>query len=443
MGTTIDAAANKTPVVRTDKIPLGDTSGVPKYYTVQQIETDALAQATSTTVGLGNVTNVAQLPISYLSTDGAMTADSATLVPAQSAVVTYVAAQLSAFLSGLTSKGAVVAISTGNIAGSYSTGVFTVIATGALTIDGVSPAVGQFVALVGQTGTGGTGTVNGIYVVTTAGTTGVSPVLTRASNYNTSANVAAGTYFIVSGGTTNKGTFWVNTTTGAVTLDTTALVFTEVTVGSLAASALTGTTLASNIVTSSLTTVGTLANLTVTGTIVGSINGNAATSTTATTAGTCTGNASTVTTNANLTGMVTSVGNATTVVTNANLSGDTTSSGNTTTTSKINGIIQAGTAATVTSNATTLPVTTAIDEVTNSSAATLTLTLATSGAVNGQKKIIQVLDFSAVAQTLTFVNTENSTVSVPTTSNGSTTLPISIAFLFNTNTTKWRCVGVS
>lgn len=41
-----------------------------------------------------------------------------------------------------------------------------------------------------------------------------------------------------------------------------------------------------------------------------------------------TGNAATVTTNANLTGMVTSVGNATTVVTNANLTGEATSTGN-------------------------------------------------------------------------------------------------------------------
>ncbi|MCL4419955.1 hypothetical protein M1146_07750, partial [Patescibacteria group bacterium] len=40
-----------------------------------------------------------------------------------------------------------------------------------------------------------------------------------------------------------------------------------------------------------------------------------------------TGNAATVTTNANLTGMVTSVGNATTVVTNANLTGVITSVG--------------------------------------------------------------------------------------------------------------------
>lgn len=66
-----------------------------------------------------------------------------------------------------------------------------------------------------------------------------------------------------------------------------------------AAGTLTGTTLAANVVSSSLTSVGTLANLTVTNPITGSVSGNAAT----------------VTTNANLTGDVTSVGNATSIAT--------------------------------------------------------------------------------------------------------------------------------
>ncbi|SDM95950.1 Chaperone of endosialidase, partial [Daejeonella rubra] len=63
------------------------------------------------------------------------------------------------------------------------------------------------------------------------------------------------------------------------------------------AGSLTGTTLNATVVNSSLTSVGTLANLTVTNPIAGSITGNAAT----------------VTTNANLTGDVTSTGNATTI----------------------------------------------------------------------------------------------------------------------------------
>lgn len=65
-----------------------------------------------------------------------------------------------------------------------------------------------------------------------------------------------------------------------------------------AAGTLTGTILHSTVVTSSLTSVGTLINLTVTNPIVGSI----------------TGNSNTVTTNANLTGPITSVGNITTIV---------------------------------------------------------------------------------------------------------------------------------
>jgi len=67
------------------------------------------------------------------------------------------------------------------------------------------------------------------------------------------------------------------------------------------ASELDGTTLAANVVNSSLTSVGTLANLTVTNPIIGSITGSAATAVLA----------STVTTNANLTGAITSTGNAT------------------------------------------------------------------------------------------------------------------------------------
>lgn len=98
---------------------------------------------------------------------------------------------------------------------------------------------------------------------------------------------------------------------------------------------------------------------------------------------------------------------------------------------------------TLAANAVTVAVTTFSSLLTNNSAGAATITLTTSGAVDGQTLIIRFLDFSAVAQTLTFVNTENSTVSVPTTSNGSTTLPVTVGFIFNGATTKWRCAGVA
>lgn len=92
-----------------------------------------------------------------------------------------------------------------------------------------------------------------------------------------------------------------------------------------------------------ITSVGTLGSLAVTNgvtaaTFTGALTGNASTATNVDYTGltgtvptwnqNTTGNAATVTTNANLTGGVTSVGNAATVVTNANLTGGVTSVGN-------------------------------------------------------------------------------------------------------------------
>lgn len=106
-------------------------------------------------------------------------------------------------------------------------------------------------------------------------------------------------------------------------------------------------------------------------------------------------------------------------------------------------VISTNNAIAASGNAATVSVTSKINTVTNNSAATLTITLSTAGAVNRQSVIVCVLDSSAVAQTITWVNTENSTVSAPTTSNGSTTLPLTVGFMYNTATSLWRCVASS
>lgn len=98
-------------------------------------------------------------------------------------------------------------------------------------------------------------------------------------------------------------------------------------------------------------------------------------------------------------------------------------------------------AITASGNAATVPITSGRNIVTNNSAATLTITLTTTSAVNMQTCIVQILDASAVAQTITWVNTEDSTVTAPTTSNGSTTLPLTVGFIYNSATSKWRCVA--
>lgn len=94
-------------------------------------------------------------------------------------------------------------------------------------------------------------------------------------------------------------------------------------------------------------------------------------------------------------------------------------------------------------NAATVPITHRLHTVTNNSAATLTITLTTTSAVDGQLVMVRILDFSAAAQTITWVNTENSYVSAPTTTNGSTTLFLTAGFIYNGSTSKWRCIAVA
>lgn len=98
-------------------------------------------------------------------------------------------------------------------------------------------------------------------------------------------------------------------------------------------------------------------------------------------------------------------------------------------------------AITASANAATVPITSSLSTVTNNSAATLTITMTTTSAVDGQMTIVRILDFSAVAQTITWVNTENSTVTAPVTSNGSTTLFLTVGFIYNGGTSKWRCIA--
>lgn len=95
----------------------------------------------------------------------------------------------------------------------------------------------------------------------------------------------------------------------------------------------------------------------------------------------------------------------------------------------------------VTSNAGTITRAYRENKFTNSSAAAMTITMSTTGALDGDVVRVRIYDFSAAAQTISWVNTENSTITVPTTSNGSTTLPLTVGFQYNSATSKWRCIG--
>jgi hypothetical protein len=87
-----------------------------------------------------------------------------------------------------------------------------------------------------------------------------------------------------------------------------------------------------------------------------------------------------------------------------------------------------------------VPITSRINNIVVS--ATTAITIATTSAVDGQLVMIRITDGGS-AETISWVNTENSTVNVPVVSPGSSTLSTTVGFIFNGNTSKWRCIGVA
>ena len=97
--------------------------------------------------------------------------------------------------------------------------------SGTLTIDGVSPIVGDRILVKNQLTT--TAKYNGIYDVTATGSVSQQWVLTRSADANTSAEVTSGMFTFVEQGTTNDNSGWVLTTNNPIVLNTTALVFAQ------------------------------------------------------------------------------------------------------------------------------------------------------------------------------------------------------------------------
>jgi hypothetical protein len=112
---------------------------------------------------------------------------------------------------------AVLAATTGsNITGTYSNGVsgigatYTVTATGAFTLDGVAiNTLGQRVLLKDQSSS----FQNGVYTATVVGTTGISPVFTRALDYDQTSDINSTGAIPVQSGTVNSTTSWLLTST--------------------------------------------------------------------------------------------------------------------------------------------------------------------------------------------------------------------------------------
>lgn len=106
--------------------------------------------------------------------------------------------------------------------------VLTASANGVLAaIDGVTLIVGDRILVKNEA----TGANNGVYTVTSVGAVGAPWSMTRATDADASAEVTSGFAVFVTEGTTNDNTGWVLTTNDPITLNTTALTFSQFTGG--------------------------------------------------------------------------------------------------------------------------------------------------------------------------------------------------------------------
>jgi len=94
-------------------------------------------------------------------------------------------------------------------------------ANGALSVDGASPAADDRVLVKDQAAQ----LQNGIYTVTATGSGSAVFVLTRATDYDTTADITDGTFTFVQQGTANADNGYVMTTNGDITVGTTAIAF--------------------------------------------------------------------------------------------------------------------------------------------------------------------------------------------------------------------------
>jgi hypothetical protein len=122
-------------------------------------------------------------------------------------------------------KDSVLCATTGALAANTRTGnVLTANANGALgAIDGVTPVATNRILVKNEV----TQANNGLYVVTNAGAGGAPWVLTRSTDADESAEVTPNLAVMVEQGTVNQDKIFVLDINGPVTLNTTALVFTD------------------------------------------------------------------------------------------------------------------------------------------------------------------------------------------------------------------------
>jgi hypothetical protein len=122
-------------------------------------------------------------------------------------------------------------------------------ANGALSIDSVLTVVGNRVLVKNETSTNEP--YNGVYTVTQVGSAGTPFILTRATDFDTAGSgvdqIDAGDFFLITAGTVNANTSWVQQTPLPITVGTTGIVFSQFGAAGTTYTAGTGLTLAGTV----------------------------------------------------------------------------------------------------------------------------------------------------------------------------------------------------
>jgi hypothetical protein len=129
----------------------------------------------------------------------------------------------------LSPRNTCVSATVSNLTATYNNGASGVGATltnsgtlAAFAVDGVTANTGDRVLVKNQTSL----PQNGIYTVTNTGSGSVAWILTRATDYNSPSNVSAGTYTVISSGTSNSGTIWIEIYPGPFVIGTSNIGYT-------------------------------------------------------------------------------------------------------------------------------------------------------------------------------------------------------------------------
>lgn len=166
----------------------------------------------------------AYLPLSGGTMTGNLLLSSDATLPTQAVTLE----QLNAVAAGLVVKLACYAATTANLNATFAhvdAGVGSTLtnagALAAFSVDGTSPPLNARILVKDETTTA----QNGIYTLTTVGSGAVAWVLTRATDYDTTAEVVPGTIAVVNNGTVNANSSWIETAT-VNTMDTDPILFT-------------------------------------------------------------------------------------------------------------------------------------------------------------------------------------------------------------------------